>query len=80
MRWLNIFSHLIIDTESDYCSDELETRFYACPYCHYERVPYGLSAWQSEPYENGEGRVTRFDAKYCPGCGRKIAWLTESQT
>lgn len=50
-------------------TDELTTRFYACPHCEYERIPFGAGWGTSE-----EERTPEHDARFCPGCGAKIEW------
>lgn len=56
------------------CTDELSVRFYTCPDCGFERVPYGASI----PFRDGDldkgGREYEYDAKYCPGCAAPIEW------
>lgn len=58
-------SLVTIDPKSNYCTDELYVRFYECPYCLYDRVPFGAG---------GGERYPEYDAFNCPRCGTPIRW------
>lgn len=56
--------------DASYVSDELTVRFYTCPSCGFDHVPFGASAWTDAP----EDRMPEHDARYCPGCAAPIEW------
>ena len=60
-----------ININRGWTTDEIEVRFYDCPMCSYERVPFGMG-WH-------DVRYPQHDANFCPRCGVTIQWV-ERQT